>query len=239
MDYENLLMLLKKRRSIRNYKQDPVPIEDVMKVLEAARWAPSGHNCQPWEFVVVRDREKLRQVTGIFLEQAKRLREKSLNFPKSTKDYLKIVSTFIIVCADSRFKSAYPQSEASEQLAAMYRDNSERIHIQSISAAICNILLAACALGLGTVWFSGPGESITQQQLREVLNIPEQLETICCIPLGYPQSGRLASRCPRPLETMVHFDEFDMSKWRSDQDVERLVGHNPIWARFYRTGRMP
>jgi nitroreductase len=58
MDYEPLLSLIKKRRSIRKYKPEPVPLETVMKVLEAARWAPSGDNSQPWEFVVVRDKDK-------------------------------------------------------------------------------------------------------------------------------------------------------------------------------------
>lgn len=239
MKYEDLMMLAKKRRSIRSYRQEPVPVEEVMKVLEVARWAPSGHNCQPWEFVVVSDKNKLRQVTDIFVEQAKQLSEKSLNFPKSTKDYLKKVSTLIIVCADSRFKCAYPQSKASKQLTKMYGENSDRIHMQSISAAICYILLAACSLGLGTVWYTGTGESITQNKLREILNIPRQLETICCIPLGYPQSEGLSARCPRPLESMIHFNEFDISKWRSDKDVDSLVGHNPTWAHFYRTGFMP
>ncbi|MCK4369296.1 MAG: nitroreductase family protein [Dehalococcoidales bacterium] len=239
MDYENLLTVVKQRRSIRKYKPEPVPIESIMKVLEAARWAPSGRNSQPWEFIVVRSKDKLRQVTDIFLEQSQRLREKSLNFPTSRKDYLRKVSTLIVVCADPRFKPSYPQSQVSEQLATMYRENSERIYMQTIAAAICNILLAACSLGLGTVWLTGAGESITEQQLKEVLNIPQQLQTICCIPLGYPAAQRLSARCPRPLETMVHFDEFDVGKWRSDQDVERFVQDNRVRAKFYRTGRMP
>lgn len=238
MDYENLLAVIKQRHSVRQYKPDPVPIEDVMKVLEAARWAPSGNNSQPWEFVVVRDKDKLRQVTEIFIEQSQRLREKSVNFPTSRKDYLWKVSTLIIVCADPRFKLAYPRSQASEQLARMYQESSERIHIQAIAAAISNLLLAASSLGLGTVWLSGAGESITEQQLKQVLNIPQELQTMCCIPLGYPSSERPTTRCPRPLETMVHFDRFDASKWGSDQEVERFVRDSYTRAEFYRTGHM-
>ena len=60
MKYDTLLKIIKSRRSIRKYKSDPVSLEDVMKVLEAARWAPSGNNSQPWEFVVVRDPGKRR-----------------------------------------------------------------------------------------------------------------------------------------------------------------------------------
>ncbi len=57
MDYDSLLELLKNRRSIRRFKLDPVPDEYVDKIIEAARWAPSGFNSQPWEFVVVRKQE--------------------------------------------------------------------------------------------------------------------------------------------------------------------------------------
>ncbi len=247
MDYKNLLTVIKRRRTIRQYKPDQVPIEDVMKVLEAARWAPSGNNTQPWEFVVVRDRDKLRQVTELLIEQNQRLREKSLNFPHVNKDYLWKVSTLILVCADPRFKPAYPQSNASEELARMYRENGERIYIQTIAAAICNILLAATSLGLGTVWITGTSESITEQQLKAALKIPRALDIICCIPLGTPHSLKTIAhydqfdasvRTPRPLETMIHYDEFDVSKWRTDQEAERFVQDKNVRAEFFKTGRM-
>ena len=54
MDYESLLELIKKRRSIRGFKPDPIPDKYVDKIIEAARWAPSGANSQPWEFIVIK-----------------------------------------------------------------------------------------------------------------------------------------------------------------------------------------
>jgi nitroreductase len=234
MDYDNLLTVIKHRRSTRRYTTEPVPADEVMKVLEAARWAPSGNNTQPWEFVVVSEKEKLRQVTEILLDQNKRLRENSLNFPYASKDYLWNVSTVIFVCGDPRFKQAYPQSKVNEEMAKMYRDNSQVIYIQTISAAICNILLAATSLGLGTVWITGTHESITEQQLRETLKIPEILDVICCIPLGYPADKRPSLRTPRPLESSVHFNEFDAGKWRSDQEVEKFANDKSARAEFYK-----
>ena len=50
-----VLEAIKTRRSIRKYKKDPVPQEKINKILDAARWAPSGHNSQPWEFIILRD----------------------------------------------------------------------------------------------------------------------------------------------------------------------------------------
>ncbi len=244
MDYEPLLSLIKKRRSIRKYNPEPVPLETVMKVLEAARWAPSGDNSQPWEFVVVRDKDKLRQVMDIFIESGRQIRESCPRFSFVRPERLGDASTLIIVCADPRFKSAYPRSEGDDELAAMYRENSERILLESVSFAMTYISLAAVSMGLGTVCFSSPGESITGDRLKKALNIPDELQPICCFPLGYPSQERQSgisprTRCPRPLETMVHLDGFDKSKWRSDQDVAKHIRTGrQVWANFYRTGRI-
>jgi len=57
MDYESFLELVENRRGIRRFKPDPIPDEYIDKIIEAARWAPSGFNLQPWEFVVVKDKK--------------------------------------------------------------------------------------------------------------------------------------------------------------------------------------
>ena len=129
----------------------------------------------------------------------------------------------------------------------MYRENSEKIYIQTITAAICNIILAATSLGLGTVWLTGAGESITEQQLKAALKIPPVLDIICCIPLGTPHSLKTMAhhdqfdasrRIPRPLETMVHFDEFDVSKWRTDEEAEQFIQDKRVRAEFFKSGRV-
>ena len=68
MDYDSFLELVKKRRSIRRFKPDPVPDEYIKKIIEAARWAPSGFNLQPWEFVVVKDQKLKDGIIQIFKE---------------------------------------------------------------------------------------------------------------------------------------------------------------------------
>jgi nitroreductase len=236
VDYENLLNVIKQRRTIRRYKEGEVPIEDVMKVLDAARWAASGNNTQPWEFVLVRDQQKLHEVTEILLEQNEVLVKYVPQFSWANKDYLRKVSTLIFVCGDPRFKAAYPQSDASEQLAAMYRENSERIYIQSIAAAVCNILLAATSLGLGTTWITGTAETVVEQKLKDALKIPQVLDIICCIPLGYLPSELPSPRVPRPLGNVVHLDVFDASMWRTDEFVEQFVNDKHVRAKYFKTG---
>jgi nitroreductase len=71
----DILELIKTRRSIRKYKQDPVSEEEINKILEAGRWAPSASNRQPWSFIVLRSEETKRKLAetltwGGFLSQA-------------------------------------------------------------------------------------------------------------------------------------------------------------------------
>jgi nitroreductase len=57
MEIEKFIDLVKSRRSIRAYRPDPIPDEYVRQIIEAARWAPSGGNSQPWEFIVIKRKD--------------------------------------------------------------------------------------------------------------------------------------------------------------------------------------
>jgi nitroreductase len=62
-----VLEAIQKRRSVRKYKEDPIPEEALLRVLEAARLAPSGKNFQPWKFIIVKDKalkEKLARASA-------------------------------------------------------------------------------------------------------------------------------------------------------------------------------
>lgn len=244
MDYDEFIVLVKERRSIRKFQSRPVPMDMVMQIVEAGRWAPSGDNSQPWEFIVIREKNILDQVIEILIESGRQCREACPRFSFLHPERLRGVSILIIVCADTRFQSAYPQSTKGHRLEDMYIKNSRQILIESVSGAITMMNLAAVSLGLGTVFLSSPGERWTGNQLKSLLHIPEALLPLCCLPIGYPSHLRHAgispkSRRPRPLETMVHLDGFDESKWRTDEYVQThtRVGRQ-AWAEFYRTGVM-
>lgn len=243
MDYESLLSLAKNCRSVRRYRPEPVPMDILTKVLEVARWAPSGDNSQPWEFVVVRDPEKVQQVRDILDEGTEQIRKSCPRFTFLHPSF-KEMSAFILVCVDPRFKWAYPRSPESDELATMYEENSERILLESVSIAVTYLRLAATSLGLGTVWISGAAERITERKLKEAFNIPQELRVFCCLPIGHPaklQQNPLSAsaRHPRPLEDLIHPEKFDTSKCRSDEDVAKLTDKDrKFWSKFYKTGRM-
>src|SRR5689334_20516414 len=65
-DYASLVGLLKFRRSVRGFREEPLPRTLVEQMLEAARWAPSAGNSQPWEFVVVEDQATIQRLAELY-----------------------------------------------------------------------------------------------------------------------------------------------------------------------------
>lgn len=120
----NLLDAIKSRRSIREFKKDPVSDELINTLLESAIHAPSEGNLQPWRFYVVRNREIRIKLARAALEQY----------------FISDAPVAIVVCADLIATSPYGNRGRS-----LYC-------IQSTAAAIQNILLTAHSLGLGTCW---------------------------------------------------------------------------------------
>ena len=108
MNSASLLQVIKKRRSVRVYKAGKISDKQLEAILEAARWAPSGANTQPWEFVVTRDREKMKRCREIFYnEWQERKREDPINYKGLSKYYVGDASVLVLVCADPRTMMVY------------------------------------------------------------------------------------------------------------------------------------
>ncbi|MGH7887438.1 MAG: nitroreductase family protein, partial [Candidatus Binatia bacterium] len=89
MDTESLLKIIQHRRSVRVYKTGKVTDKQLETILEAARWEPSGANTQPWEFVVTRDRMKMKKVRETYSKEWRdRKREDPLHYKGLKKDYV-------------------------------------------------------------------------------------------------------------------------------------------------------
>ena len=87
---ETVLSLIKTRRSVRKYKDQPISNGDLKKILEAGRWAPSGANLQPWRFIVIQDKTLIKQI-GEFCY-----------FGLIKSRHVGEAATVIITCGDSR-----------------------------------------------------------------------------------------------------------------------------------------
>jgi len=196
MNYEDFMKIVRSRRSIRQCKSDPVEDGLIAKIIEAAKWAPSGNNTQPLEIVVVKDKsliEKMEQLVGEGHE------------PTFTQRFGAPVT--LVVLGDPRFCDMYPRGFCREEI----------LHA-SLSAAIENMLLAATALGLGGgAWKSvSPAGAI---KIKEFLGIPQFYFLKALIPLGYPKKE---VKAPAKRDIPVHENRFDMSKVKGEEDLKQI-----------------
>jgi len=222
LDYEDLLELVKKRRSIRNFKPDRVTDEVINKILEVARWAPSGANHQPWEFIVIKDRAIKDRVVAIVQDSMRGVkkmeltREKDLQHPGPLRPveeaHFKDAPVFIIVVGDPRTR----QAQVLEAL------QSPKSYISSLANAFLYMHLAATALGLGSQWVSTSSQPLPQALIKQELGIPEGYDMYDLFVLGYPDHTP-GPRIVRELGEIVHQNHYEISKYRSDAEVKELA----------------
>ncbi len=205
MDYEVLLESMRSRRTVRRLLPDPVPEEKIMAMLEAARWAPSAANGQPWEFIVVRERQRIENIAQIFIDAKELIEQRDPEFPVTDKVYLRHVPLFIVVVGDPRLQRLSPQVGDAVTI--------DREYTESIAMAVQNLWLAANVLNLGVSHLTI--HRYQQKLFREHLKLPEQLRVHCVLPVGYYQALPMGKR--RPLADMVHFESYDATKLRSDE----------------------
>ena len=222
LKYDEFLAFVKYRRSIRRFKPDPIPDDYVMKILDAAHYAMSGANSQPWEFLVVKDpeiKEKLFKVASEVqfeiswpLEQQRipKYRHPSFNVADEEKDKTKGMSynwkdapVFICVLADPRKQFGSALSARSD-----FCSHSHSVFATTMGHLSMMIHLAAASLQLG----SQRVDILIQEPYRQILKYPEPINLETIVPVGY----RMYEPGPAhrlPLEDLVHFEQYDMSKY--------------------------
>ena len=194
--------LLHTRRSIRRYRSEPVPRELINQILEAACWAPSAHNRQPWRFAVLQEQEpKERLATAMGARLRADLEADGVPEAAIEKDvnrsYQRITGApvVIVVSVSMEDMDSYPDER---------RQRNERVMaIQSTAMAGQNLLLAAHALGLGACWMCAP--LFVPQLVRETLRLPADWEPQGLVTLGYPAETKEKTR--HPLAEKVQFIE--------------------------------
>lgn len=147
---------LKTRRSIRKYTAETVTDKQINEILECARNAPSAHNCQSWEFIVVKDEKKKTQLSQVH----------------QWAGFVKDAPVVIVTCHNKNRDTFTPPS-------------TNRF---TPAVAVENILLAAHALGLGACWVyvKDDKEPNIEENVKKILDLPENLEVICQVPIGHP-----------------------------------------------------
>lgn len=206
---QELLGVVRKRRSVRVYKTGKVGDEQLQTILEAARWAPSGANTQPWELVVTRDRKKMKRIRQIYdNEWRQRKREDPVHYKGLKKDYVGDVSVIVLVCGDPRTKMVY--------LTTRQHADREKLFQASIANAVQQLMLAAASLNLGTVWVSVREE--VEPELRSLFQVPEPLRLLWVVPIGHARAWPKA-KPRRKVSDFSHMEIYDPRKLRPDAEI--------------------
>ena len=180
------------RRSIRHYKPDPINDDAIQTVLEAARWAPSWSNTQCWRFVVVRDSHIKAELADSLLNIIKKPDGIAYNPASNAVVQAPIV---IVTCAELH-KSGFKEEGVPET------DKGDWFMFD-VALATQNLVLAAHALGLGTV-IVGAFDAI---KVAEILEVPEGFRVVAMTPLGLP--AREGKKPPRKeLSEITFHDKF-------------------------------
>ena len=182
-----VLELIKKRRTTRAYKSEQIKDEELNQILEAGLWAPSGHNMQPWHFVVIQNQEV---IDGLNIDTKKVME----GFH---------IEEFRKWGTNEKFNIFY---NAPTVILAMY-DEKGLTPVQDISAATQNMLLMAEGLEVGACWNGmvciGFGDEGMSKKYAEKLNLPEGHRVNHAIILGYAKTEIL--RGPERKENKVTF----------------------------------
>lgn len=218
LDIDEFREFVMKRRSIRGYDGNrDVPDEVIRKLLECSRWAPSGGNGQPWEFIVIRDKETRYKIADIFLRQQEHKREMEIAVrgqAKMTGDGFRHAPVHIIVLGDPRVKESYP--------VRTMLDKAESHFYTGLANATLLIQLAATSIGLASQYVSDAASPYMETMLKVLLGIPEPLRIYHLIPIGYAK-GPVAPRPRRELDEIVHYERYDLKKFRDEKELQKFV----------------
>jgi coenzyme F420-0:L-glutamate ligase/coenzyme F420-1:gamma-L-glutamate ligase len=183
---QSLYQVIHQRRSIRRYADRPVERALIERLLEAATWAPSAHNRQPWRFAVIQDKdrqERLAEAMNAVLRgdlAADGLPPEHIQAQASRRrDRLTRAPVLILLCMTMADMDDYPDPKR--------RQAEWTMATQSLALAGQNLLLAAHAEGLGACWLCAP--LFCPDVVRDNLGLPAHWQPQAFISLGWPSES--------------------------------------------------
>lgn len=211
--------IINKRQSVRKYTEQDVKQEDIERIIDSARVAPSGKNCQNWHFVVIRSKDMKEKIGRAIIDKNEEIakimdkkdEEKGLRFRKFAKNFTLFflnAPVLIVVYATTYYPSGYHELTFAEYP----KEDIDKLFIrnpgmQNIGAAVENMTLTAIDLGYGSCWMTG--QNYAADEIEAVIKQETGFEKegyflSCMLAIGVPQEG-LKSPAKKELSEICTF----------------------------------
>jgi nitroreductase len=222
---DEFVELARSRKSCKGrFKSDPIPDGYIEKILEAARWAMSGANGQPWEFIVVKEQDtkdkiadalrKQNELSG-WIETSRVIEMRMPWFRKFPEVFpepqYRTAPAIIVICAD-------PRASQATTLDRVYDYRWVILENICMATQILHLAVAACGLRSQFVTVN----FLTEQLIKPILGIPPIIRIFSLAPIGYPEKEPPRS-FRRKIEEFVHYEKYDLSKCRSHADIQEFI----------------
>ncbi|WP_018782144.1 MULTISPECIES: nitroreductase family protein [Bacillus] len=196
MNYEAFKEVIHGRRSVRRFTEQEVSIGNIEEIIDCARYAPSDTNSQTWEFIVIMNRDKIKEIEQMTWDALHKLAEKATEKGEEkagkllTRSFGPYATAFsdapvLIVCLATPYESKF-REKIFDPIDFVPDSVWEEEGIKSSCLAAQNLMLAAYARGLGTCPMTGP-VLLAQNELRQYLQIEPEKQINMVISLGYPK----------------------------------------------------
>jgi nitroreductase len=201
--YQDLLELMRRRRSVRRFAPRGLDRAQIEQLLEAARWAPSNHNRQGWKFLVFQDPDRLKDLAGQVQQELWERLNRQTSLPQDrAEELLQHATLFAQAPVVLLVLHKKPVAIGKRMLSDL--QGGQRISGEALSAAMAvqNLLLAAEALNLGACVLTAP--LLAQKPWQELPDLPPGHEPTCLVALGNPAEE---PSCPRrkPIAHIVEY----------------------------------
>jgi nitroreductase len=213
-EYDCLLNLAQNRRTVRQFKPGPIPEGCIEKIIEVARWAPSGFHTQPWEFVVIQKKAVKEAIIKVLDKHAPPITnpEPGDKTPQKVPRSFRDAPVFIILLADWRAMVGLPghPTETNELITGIYQSG--------LASAFLYMHLAATSLGLASQWYTAATRPFAEQEIRKLIGYPDSLTIYDMMVLGYPETPPHPKEL-RSLDSIIHYDACGAQDFRTDEQV--------------------